>query len=229
MKDRSILNKILNDDLKLHEDDGKPKSQTLPSEAFRFIRDNLDDGARTVETGNGLSTVVFTALGSDHISIAPDRPTFDRVEAYLKSLDSETGRLKCVEGYSEEVLPSLDLGEIDFALVDGGHGIFTTFIDTYYILKSIKIGGMLMIDDTWLASGHLLVRFLEGMPYVELIATIYPKVYVFKKVSDFSHLDWHGEPLNRSMSEVLKTEILDKKNGTREDQITAMNELRCEF
>ena len=51
------------------------------------------------------------------------------------------------KGYSEEVLKKIDLSNIDFCFLDGGHSYETVKIDLEILTKKLKKGSRILIDD----------------------------------------------------------------------------------
>jgi hypothetical protein len=94
--------------------------------------------------------------------------------------------------FSEKVLPQLEIGELDLLLIDGAHGFPLPFIDWYYGASKLKIGGILIIDDTQVWTGHVLKMFLSGEPEWQLVADYAPRCVVFKKIKDggFGKNEW---------------------------------------
>jgi precorrin-6B methylase 2 len=157
---------------------------------------------KVVETGAGLSTAIFLALGAaEVISVAPDRDLFARIRGYLDSIGVEWKNLQAHEELSEEVLPGIaaaHVNDIDVGLIDGGHGWPTVFVDFCYINKMLKPGGTLFIDDLQLHSVHELFELLKqqyGFQFVEQIN----KLAIFKKTADIRYLpDFGAQPYIKS-------------------------------
>ncbi len=199
----------------LHErKDSGAVLQTLPDRALFALHDlvcNMSE-PRTLETGNGLSTVVFAMSGAEHTSIAPDSSTFARIRSYCEENAVATDRLVAVCDYSQNVLPKLAPDGLDFVLIDGGHGFPTAFVDFAYTANRIRVGGYLMVDDTWLWTGAFLEEFLDADPAWERTDYFPPKTSLFRKVAKsdcFS--DWHMQPHIKLLSdEIRETQKQDR-------------------
>ena len=87
---------------------------------------------------------------------------------------------------SERILPKMEKTDFDFVLIDGRHAFPTPFIDWYYTAPKIKIGGLVLIDDTHLWTGQELRNFLVFEPEWELKAS-FQKSVVFMKVNEGSN------------------------------------------
>lgn len=133
----------------------------------RSVGRAANGGARIVETGAGASTIAFLLSGADEVfSIAPDAALFDRIRAYCGDQGLPDTALRPMVERSETRLPRL-LGELrtrqaqmDLALIDGGHGWPTVFVDFCYVNAMLRQGGLLVLDDIQLHSVKELARLL---------------------------------------------------------------------
>jgi hypothetical protein len=134
----------------------------LSNDVLRFIEQRVNDTCTTLETGAGLSTIIFAMKGARHTAVTPDAAQAQRIQAYCQAHAISTSRVSFQIGRSETVLPQLSPGALDMVLVDGRHGFPSPFIDWYYTAAHLKIGGVLLIDDVPLWTGHELRQFLLG-------------------------------------------------------------------
>ena len=133
--------------------DGAPKDGGLtPRLAERFIEElSALSKPRIVETGSGLSTLVFLALDPGSvitISPAPELHERIRAEATARGIDLTPARF--VDDRSEAALPLLALVEgleIDAAFIDGNHGWPAVFVDFCYLNRMLRPGGLMFVDD----------------------------------------------------------------------------------
>ncbi|MFI4896963.1 MAG: class I SAM-dependent methyltransferase [Phycisphaerales bacterium JB059] len=135
-----------------------------------WLRDAIvrEGAQRTIETGFGLGlSALFMIEGAieaahragrpahaRHTAIDPgQRDEFD--SAGLLNIESAgaSGRLELIEEDSLLALPRLiDAGRrFDLAFIDGQHNFDATLIDAVYLLRLLRPGGLLVIDDQWLA------------------------------------------------------------------------------
>src|SRR4051812_7750680 len=129
---------------------------------YRFIAEHTKAGDRTLETGSGLSTVLFAALGARHICVTPSRDEADRILEYCATHDIPTTDLDFRIGCSDDVLPHLDASsELDVVLIDGNHGFPTPMIDWYYAASRLRAGGVLVVDDVALPAVAHLCLFVD--------------------------------------------------------------------
>jgi hypothetical protein len=145
----------------LHWVEGQLSSRWKLQDADLYYLDEVvRPGMRTLETGAGLSTIVFLLSGAHHTCIAPDQGLVDRIRSYCRENGIADSTAEFHVAPSEEVLPRLEGGDLDFVLIDGRHGFPAPFIDAYYAARLLKVGGLLMVDDLHIWTTDLLVRYL---------------------------------------------------------------------
>jgi len=161
---------------------------------------NLGDATnfRIVETGAGQSTALFVALGfKEVVSIAPDEPLFERIRALLDKGGVKRGAMNSFADFSENALPGIafkNVGKFDAALIDGGHGWPTVFVDFCYVNMMLRAGGLLMVDDVQLHTVQELFKLLTQQPGFELLEQR-NKISFFRKLWDQPMLpDFGGQP-----------------------------------
>lgn len=164
-----------------------------------FFADRLPAQPAILETGAGNSTIFFLlAQPARLISISPEQSLFDRIVSYCNAHGIATDALDMQVGFSERVLPGLaactaDPG-LDFALIDGGHGWPTVFVDFAYANAMLRKGGCLMVDDVQLHSVKELARLLAEQPGFALALDL-GKSLLFRKTTDARWLgEWNSQP-----------------------------------
>lgn len=156
---------------------------------------------RVIETGAGNSTLCFLHARPERlVSIAPDPELFERITNYAKAKNLDLSVLETHAERSELTLPRLVLEHhaapelFHFALIDGGHGWPTVFVDFCYVNALLAEDGLLAIDDVQLHSVKELARFLVRDDRYPLVADL-GKVLIFKKATDLAFLpDFGGQP-----------------------------------
>jgi hypothetical protein len=134
-------------------------------DCYEFLAECCRPGTRTLETGLGISTVLFTIWGCEHTCVVPFEAEVERCIAYLDERGIDRSCVTFEVGRSEDVLPRLDATPIDVAFIDGGHGFPMTIVDFFYTAGRLVEGGWLVLDDMQLPSVRLgLVDFLELDP-----------------------------------------------------------------
>ena len=106
---------------------------------------------------------------------------------------SELERVRFVVGRSEVVLPGMDLPPLDLAIIDGGHGMPVPFVDWCYLAPRIKVGGVLLVDDTQIWTSRTLTEFLRAEWSWDVIGT-FRKAVAFRKTAETILTDWGGQP-----------------------------------
>jgi predicted O-methyltransferase YrrM len=168
----------------------------LDERSLELLFESVGEGDRTLETGCGYSTVAFALAGCRHTAISPVQVEHDRVRAFCAEREISLDTVDLVLGYSQEVLPVLETEPLDFVLVDGSHAFPIPFIDWFYSALRLRVGGLMMIDDTNIKTGEILADFLaseaERWRQVERL----PSLSVFEKVGEpvLSPFDWPGQP-----------------------------------
>lgn len=190
------LTDVLHDPPKPHEDSqGRFMVMGLTEAALRFIFDNVDESCATLETGCGLSTVIFALRGSRHTVIAPAPREFEITKAYCSDRGIPTGQIDFIPDVSQNVLPKVKTLPLDLVLIDGGHGFPTPYLDWFYTAGKLKKGGFLLVDDVWLWSCEILRDFLVEQPQWEFVAEYEGRTAVFRKIEDGSEwLEWTQQP-----------------------------------
>lgn len=169
-------------------------------EVLRWLDQTVQSDWRTLETGCGLSTIVFAASGTDHTSIAPFADERDRVTAWCESQGVDASGVTFVVDHSENVLPGLD-GTLNLVLVDGSHAFPQVFLDWFYAGRALKVGGVLVNDDLQLWTGYTLHNFLKAEPGWELIEEWVGRTSAFRKTAEMDPMrSWSQQPYVRARS-----------------------------
>lgn len=181
------LNEILKRPPKPHKTaEGEYVSMKLAEEVVLFIRDHIDESSSTLETGCGLSTVMFALSGARHICITPATHEIDRINEYCGQNGIALDNVVFYADASERVLPAIEFGPLDLVLIDGRHGFPAPFIDFYYTAARLKIDGLLVIDDTWLWTGEMLKQILSSEPEWKHEVDFGTRASVFRKLAEGS-------------------------------------------
>jgi hypothetical protein len=180
---------------------------------YRFIAEHCPPGSRTLETGSGLSTVVFAALGARHICCTPSPDEVERLRAHCAERGFPTTDLRFEIGGSHETLPAVAAGgdELDLVLIDGGHGFPLPILDWFYGAGLLRAGGILVVDDVQLPAVQALGHFLDQDPRWDgLVAT--DKWRAWRRTSSGSlSEDWTSQPFYvRDSSRSLVRRVLGR-------------------
>jgi predicted O-methyltransferase YrrM len=164
---------------------GAPKGvwQTDRS-CYEFIAGVLPaEGARTLETGCGVSTVLFALWAQEHVSIVPWPREAEACREYFQERGIPD-RVSFEVGPSDDVLPRLNLPPLDLVLIDGGHAFPLPIVDWYYAASRLKEGGVVVLDDLQLPQVRLgLLEFLDADPRWERVAAV-EKWAAYRRLSE---------------------------------------------
>jgi predicted O-methyltransferase YrrM len=156
----------------------------LGEEVLDFISQRIDASSHTLETGCGVSTVLFALAGARHICITPAEHEIQRIKDYCRAENVSVDEIAFYADSSERVLPELACEPLDLVLIDGRHGFPAPFIDFYYTADKLKIDGLLVVDDTWLWTGEVLKQILLSESEWRLEADFAPRTAVFRKLAE---------------------------------------------
>lgn len=186
---------LIRDAPKFHEGPGgEPHSHGLAGHVLRFISGYVWQDANTLETGAGISTIVFAIKVCTHTCIVPDETQVDRIRNFCGERGIATDHIQFIIGRSQDILPTLNIRDLDFALVDGSHSFPVAFLDYFYIAERLRTGGVLVIDDTNLWTGNVIKKFLELEPEWK-IKEDFPKSVAFEKIGEADlDKDWVDQP-----------------------------------
>ena len=165
----------------------------LSEDALAYLDEQVEDGWRTLETGSGLSTLVFAKRGAYHTCITPFPEEVARIEQFCRDRDVNITRLSFLIGWSHEVLPTLsNVESLDLVLIDGGHGFPIPFVDWLYCARKIRLDGMVIVDDTQLWTAAVLRDFLDADPDWQL-ERHFVRGVAFRKVNEFRLKEWNEQ------------------------------------
>jgi hypothetical protein len=189
------LEHLLSKPPKLHGRDGATTDGwRLDDAALLFLESRVKQGMRTIETGAGVSTIAFALKRARHTCIVPDRRVVRRIRRYCASVGLSLSTVRFVVGRSEYALPRLRRFGYDFALIDGRHGFPAPFMDWFYIADRMRRGGVVLVDDTWIWTCDVLVRFLDTNPGWRRCAALPTSAAFRKERNDAQHADWVDQP-----------------------------------
>jgi len=189
------LERLLRERPKLHLNrDGVLTSWAAGDDVLRFIHDSIGLESRTLETGAGLSTIVFALRGARHTCVTPDAGEVERIRAFCEGHGVPLKTVTFVTKASQEALPSLQPGALDLVLIDGSHGFPIPYLDWFYTAPHLREGGLLVVDDLQLWTAHTLVDFLRLEPEWRDIGRLAGRTAVFQKVAATAPKEWGFQP-----------------------------------
>lgn len=172
----------------------------LADEELLFIDRRLAPGMRTIETGAGVSTVLFAVRGTRHTCIVPDSGLVGRIKAWCDENGVSHEGVSFVVDRSESALPQLKGSQYDLALIDGRHSFPTPFIDWFFLSQMLSPGGIVIVDDLHIWTCDLLRRFLLSASGWH-VAEETLRAAAFVKDGECAHEEqWQHQPFVRSRS-----------------------------
>lgn len=198
---------LIDEDPRFHmTDSGQLVSWRLNRATLDYLERHVPQHSRTLETGSGMSTVLFALKGSRHICITPDQGEIDRITEYCHQRRISLDRVSFVVERSENALPNLAVRELDLVLIDGRHAFPSPFIDWYYTVDKLRLGGRLIIDDTQVWTVSVLRDFMLSEPEWQLDETL-GRASAFVKVQEENHSKWFALQalvFKRSPTEIIR-------------------------
>jgi len=164
LQDRiSAVDRVLADPPQVHPR-AKGVWSTDPA-CYEYMATLAKPGSRTLETGLGVSTVLFALWGCQHTCVVHSEPEVIACQNYLKAHEISEDNIDFQIGPSERVLPNLALHDLDLVFVDGCHGFPLPVIDWFYAASMLRARGVAVLDDAQLFQVRLgLFDFLNKDP-----------------------------------------------------------------
>jgi predicted O-methyltransferase YrrM len=82
----------------------------------------------------------------------------------------------------------------DFIFIDGAHRFDDVVVDFYLADKVLKVGGLMVLDDTWMASVASVANFILANRAYEIVEQKSPKMVALRKVADDARHWRHFRP-----------------------------------
>ncbi len=195
-------------------------SWKLADEELLFLDKTITEGMKTIETGAGISTVVFAMKGAEHTCIVPDEKLVDRIKSFCAESNISYANINFIINSSESALPQIGDKNFQLALIDGRHGFPTPFIDWFYIANILNIGGILIIDDLHIWTCELLMQFLLSEKDWKLLEETLSAAIFIKQGDRTQYKEYGEQPFilerSRQVSLVAKlsylVNLLKRKN-----------------
>jgi predicted O-methyltransferase YrrM len=143
---------------------GTKGTQTTERSCYELLARSVEPGSTTIETGLGLSTLIFANQGCEHTAFFLDPLEEDRLRGWASQYDIDLGTVRFVVGPSDSALRALEPAPVDLFLIDGGHGYPLPQLDWFYGAPRLRTGGVLVLDDLQLWGPRQLDTFLDLDP-----------------------------------------------------------------
>ena len=194
-----IVQRLLSDKPSFHLS-GTARWDALPS-TLEAVRRAAVRSNSTLEIGVGVSTVVFAAAGTSHTAISPDPAEHQLVRDYCQRIGVDDSGVNYVSGLSDDVLPSLLSRDrtLDVAFIDGAHSFPIPVVDWYYIARSLRVGGQLLLDDIPIPAVAQVFRHMSLEPNWRLNGVFDDRAAAFTLLAAPDPKDdWIGQAFNRA-------------------------------
>lgn len=130
---------------------------------YELMARHVRPGARTLETGAGMSTVLFAAWACQHVAVVPFQNEVDAVVGYCDAHCIPRDSLHFDVRPSEVALPELSsVAALDLVFIDGCHGFPMPIIDWFYGAQLLRRDGILVFDDVQLPQVRSLIDSFIG-------------------------------------------------------------------
>ncbi|SMO97176.1 class I SAM-dependent methyltransferase [Gracilimonas mengyeensis] len=182
----------------------------INEETILTLNNLLKEGAKTVETGIGFSTLVFNLNRCNHICIAPVANEITLLKDYFKTHNIDYEGTTFINEGSEFALPKIVEKKVDVALIDGRHSFPTPFVDYYYLSLMLEKNGWLIVDDINLWTGKVMYDFLKNDPHWKLRKNIQNRTAFFTKEKEVDQKEWWAEQpylVKKSKYTILKSRL----------------------
>ncbi len=162
-----------------------------------FLFRTVCDGWHTLETGSGLSTLIFLKRGAWHVAITPNEEESVRIKLWAGEHDVDVSRLTFVPQPSENHLPTAHYENLDCVLIDGKHAFPWPVLDWFFTARMLRRGGLMILDDTDLWPVGLLAEFLDSEKSRWKCVGKFNRSMCFeKRTESVEDVAWHMQPLS---------------------------------
>jgi predicted O-methyltransferase YrrM len=162
--------------------------------ALAWLEDTVGPSSATLETGAGISTLVFAASGAEHDAVTPATNEFERIREEAARHGVDLAHVRFHAGPSHEVLLELPPRELDVALIDGAHGFPYPVIDWWFLAPRLRVGGHLLVDDAFLPPVAILLDYVRQDSAWRTEAVLGERTVVVRKIAQtLPSFAWEGE------------------------------------
>lgn len=172
-----------------------PGDYGLDPVVARFLYESISEDGRTLETGAGISTLIFALRRSTHIAVTPNASEVATIQAYARTNHISLDRVEFIVEPSDLYLPRCVTQDLDLVLIDGKHAFPWPIIDWFYTADKLKVGGILILDDLQLSSVSILRDFILEDPRWKFIKSFGRRTLAARKIARSVHdVAWHMQP-----------------------------------
>lgn len=168
-------------------------------ELNRLVRENGVKRSLEIGLAYGFSTIwIMDALAPDgeHIALDPFQASLWHGVGATQARRLDSKRFTLIEDYSIHVLSDfIRAGKsFDFIFIDGNHRFDDVLVDFYLADQVLEVGGLLVLDDTWMASIRTVLGFVLANRAYEIVPQRSPRMAALRKLKADDR-DWrHFRP-----------------------------------
>ena len=161
----------------------------------RFCYESVSEGSRTLETGSGISTLMFALRGAKHIAVTPNASEAEAIRKYARENGFSLSHVEFAIEPSQTYLPRCPAHDLDLVLIDGKHAFPWPIIDWFYTADKLKDTGILILDDLQMWSVSILRDFIVEDPHWQVVESFGNRTVAFRKIGKSVHdVAWHMQP-----------------------------------
>lgn len=181
---------------------------------LRYLDTVLKPGDVTLETGAGVSTIVFALNQCRHTVVVPDQAQVERIVTWCQGNGVQTDTLSFEVAGSEQVLPRLEPAPLDLVLIDGAHGFPVPLIDWFYAGRRVRPGGVVVVDDIRMWTVRVLHDFLSREPQWQIERKDAFDFFVARRTADGPVGEWLDQPyVMRRTYDRASTSMIHRATG----------------
>jgi len=180
--------------------DGNPVAWRASDKLLRYLHATLTEGDATLETGAGITTLIFAMKRCRHTVVVPDEALIGRVQRWCEENGVPTDTLTFQPFRSENLLPRLEPTPLDLVLIDGAHGFPMPLLDWFYAGRRLRPGGALIVDDLQIWTSRVLYDFLSREPQWRIDHKASFGFFAATRVSSGPVGEWLDQPFVRRRS-----------------------------
>lgn len=173
--------------------------KTAGSELNRLVRENGTEKSLEIGLAYGFSTIWIMdglAPGGSHTALDPFQASLWHGVGATQAQRLSTKHFEFLEQYSIHALSDwIRAGEFfDFIFVDGNHRFDDVLVDFYLADQVLEVGGLMVLDDTWMASIRTVASFILSNRAYQVVPQRSNRMVALKKLKNDDR-DWrHFRP-----------------------------------
>jgi len=173
--------------------------RTIGSELNRLVRENGTRGSLEIGLAYGFSTIwIMDALasGGHHIALDPFQFSLWKGVGHTQAQRLPGKRFEFLEEYSIHALSDfIRAGKrFDFIFIDGNHRFDDVLVDFYLSDQALKVGGLMVLDDMWMASIRTVASFVVANRAYQVVRQASPRILALRKLKDDDRSWRHFRP-----------------------------------